>query len=78
MDNLIRVLGQQSVSLSSLEAVDIRHEDVQLDTQRVISEIASTDTASAILTMQNTQNLLDLTYASSVRLMEQSLLDFLR
>jgi flagellin-like hook-associated protein FlgL len=78
IDHFISISGQQSVTLQSLEAVEVRHEDVQLDTQRVISEIAATDTATAILTMQNTQNLLNLTYASSVRLMEQSLLDFLR
>ncbi len=72
------VVGQQSVELESLDALESRAQDLQLDVRKLISDLESADISETVINLQTEQNLLQFTYSSSVRLIDMSLLDFLR
>jgi flagellin-like hook-associated protein FlgL len=77
-DSISDVVGQQSVELASLDALESRAQDLQLEAKRLISDLESADISETIINLQTEQNLLQFTYASSVRLFDMSLLDFLQ
>jgi flagellar hook-associated protein 3 FlgL len=77
-DNVMNALGEQSASLQSLDDVESHVKTVQLNTQTQIGNLESVDLSQIIIQLQAQQNQLQLTMASSVRLFDQSLLDFLR
>ena len=77
-DHLLDVVGQQSATLSNLESIRAHHEDLQLETRRVISDLQSTDLPAAIAELQLRQTLLQTTYATTANLFNTSLLDYLR
>ena len=75
---ILRVIGEQAATLEDLESLETRAADLQLETQKSLVELEAADLPSLIVQLQQEQNLLEFTYAASVRLMDQSLLDFLR
>ena len=77
-DQLMEKVGEQSVSLDNLEGIEARAEIYGLETQRAVSERESADIASAIVSMQNEQNMLQFTYAVTSNVMAISILDYLR
>lgn len=77
VDHLLSIVGMQSATLDGLNNIEIRNEDAQLETQRVIGELEGVDVAGAILDLQSEQSLLELTFASSNALLNMSLLDFI-
>lgn len=77
VDLLLETVGAQSATLDNLNDIEIRNEDIQLETRRVISELEAVDVAGAILGLQSEQSLLELTFASSNALLNMSLLDFI-
>jgi flagellar hook-associated protein 3 len=77
IDHLLNIVGEQSTSLESLDSIEIRNEDVQLELQRVISDIESADIAEAIINLQTQQNLLQYTYSATSQLFQTSLLNYL-
>jgi flagellar hook-associated protein 3 len=77
-EHLLEVIGEQSVSLENLDALEFRANDYKLETQRVIAAAESLDVSQAVVELQSEQNALQFTYAVSVQLMTTSLLDFLR
>ncbi len=77
-DHLLLVVGGQSVSLENLDALENRVSEMQLATRQIISELESTDISQAAIELQNEQNLLQFSMASTVAVMDISLLDFLR
>ena len=77
VDHLLSVVGTQSATLQSLSDIQVRNEDSQLETQRVIGELEGVDVAGAIFDLQMAQSQLELTFASSNVLLNMSLLDFI-
>ena len=55
-DHLLTVIGQQSVSLENLDALQGRLETYQLEMQRAVAEVESVDATQAVLGLQNEQN----------------------
>ena len=72
------LLGEQSTSLQTLQTLGERVEDLRLDAELQISEVQATDIPEAVLRLENSQALLEYTYAVTAQLTSLSLLDFLR
>jgi flagellar hook-associated protein 3 len=77
VDSVLAAVGEQSALLSSLETAEQQAEELQLAAKERASQLRGTDYAEATVRMQEIQNLLQFTYASSVRFLSTSLLDFL-
>jgi len=77
-DNVMLIVGEQSVSLQHLDALEQKVQDIQLETRRIISENESADIAEVAIKLQNEQALLQFTLASTAIVLDQSLLDYLR
>lgn len=77
-DHLLDVVGQHSATLGNLESVRAHHEDLQLETRRVLSDLMSADLPSVITELQSRQTLLQTTYATTLTLMNTSLIEFLQ
>lgn len=77
-DDLLDVIGEQSVSLENLDAVETRTEDLEVELKISLSDLESADIAEAAVRLQAEQTALQFTYAATTRLMDTSLLDFLR
>ncbi|TWT43011.1 flagellar hook-associated protein FlgL [Thalassoglobus neptunius] len=76
-EHLLSVVGRQAVVLQQLDRVEERTEDLQFQAESILSDLRSTDVASAVVTLQEEQNLLQFTFATTTRLLETSLLNFL-
>jgi flagellin-like hook-associated protein FlgL len=76
-ENIVQFVGELSVELKNMEALRYRAEDLQLEARRVVSELESADIAEVALKLQEEQNLMQFTMASSVAVIQQSILDFL-
>ena len=77
-EGVMSTVGEQSVALENLDSLQLRAEQLQLETRTQISELESADLSQVVIELQNEQNLLQFTFATSVGLLDQSLLDFLR
>jgi flagellar hook-associated protein 3 len=75
---VLDVVGEQSASLQTLDALERRIEDVQLETRKLTAELEAADLSEIVLSLQSQENLLQLTFAAASRVLDQSLLDFLR
>ena len=78
INQLLEATGEQSTTLANLDSLQARSEDLKLNLQARSAEIASTDYTEAIIELQQSQSMLEYTYAASARLLSVSLLDFLR
>lgn len=77
-DHAFSILGEQSTSLSTLERLSFRLEDLEISVTTQLSDVQSTDISESVLRLQNSQNLLQYTYAVTARISSLGLLDFLR
>lgn len=77
-NHVLSVVGQQSITLEDLQVIERRLEDTQLSTREAISALESADIAEVAIRLQSEQNLLQFTFATTARLFDQSLLNFLR
>lgn len=77
-NSMLVTVGRQSATLQNLETVQARAEDLQLEIAGVISDIESADVTKLAIDLQNETTLLQFTFASSMQLLNQNLLDFLR
>jgi flagellar hook-associated protein 3 len=75
--HLLQVVGQQSADLQNLGALQTQTQNVQLQAQQTVGNLQSADMAGVVVNLQAQQNLLQLTLASTARLYDQSLLNFL-
>ena len=75
-DHILDVVGEQSATLKQLDELELRNEDLQLELERVITDISGADLAEAVVMLQSQQNLLQYTYATTARMFELSLLDY--
>jgi flagellar hook-associated protein 3 FlgL len=76
--SVLNVVGQQSASLSNMQALDQHIQDVQLQTTQKISSVQGVDMSQVAIGMQEQQNLLQATLYSASRILNLSLLDFLK
>ncbi len=74
---ILAVVGEQSVTLENLDALESRAQDVQLDTRLAIGDMENADMAEVILELQNEQLILQFVYASAANIFNTSLLDFI-
>ena len=65
-------------SLSTLDGLGYRVEELMNSVEISISEVQSTDVAEATLRFANSQSLLEYTYAATAQISSLSLLNFLR
>lgn len=77
-DHILEVVGSQAASLQTLNDLDFRIADLQLEVETQLSEVQSTDIPETALRLQNDQNLLEFTYAVAAQISSISLIDFLR
>lgn len=77
-NQVLEVLGQQSTSAQTLQEVEIRVENLQLEVETQISEIQGTDIPETVLRLRNEQTLLEFTYAVSAQIASSTILDFFR
>jgi flagellar hook-associated protein 3 len=74
---ILNVIGDQSVTLENLDGMEVRMQDIQVNLRGLTSEIEDTDLAEVVIRLQEQQNLLQLTLATTARIFSPSLLDFL-
>ena len=77
-DEALVAIGRQSASLASLDELGSRVGTLQLESQVQISDLQATDIPTAVLNLQNQQNLLEFTYSITASIASTSILDFLR
>lgn len=71
-------VGEQAVSLQYLDGLEKRTQDVQLELKKLTADLDGVDLAQAVVDLQSQQNLLQLTLASTAKIFDQNLLDFIR
>jgi flagellar hook-associated protein 3 FlgL len=76
--SVLATVGEQSANLQNLQALDTRIRDVQLDTQQLTTTTESADITDVIVKLQEQQNTYQLTLATTAKLFDQNLLDFLK
>lgn len=77
LDGVLNIVGEQSVELENLDALERRSQDIQVEIQSRISELQAADMVDVAISLQAEQNLLQFTYATAGIFFQQSLLDFL-
>ena len=76
-DHLLDIVGDQAVSLENLDALEFRIGDLKLEQQRMAQAIESADITESVVLLQQEQRFLEYTLASTSRLFDISLVDFL-
>lgn len=76
--SLLGAVGEQSVSLENLDAVESRLRETQLESRVQAGELESVDMGEVVLNLQTQSQLLELSLRTSARILDLSLLDFLR
>lgn len=76
-DSVLNVVGEQAVSLESLDSLESRINDMQVDQQKMASDIEGADMADAVLHMQQEQTMLQYTLAATARMFDISLVNYL-
>lgn len=77
-DHILITMGRQSASLQSLEELEYRIGDLELEVETQLSNVQSTDIPETVLRLQNEQSLLEFTYSVTAQITSTSLLNFLR
>lgn len=77
-NSILQVVGEQSASLEQLDTLENRLREVQLQTRVWTSELEDADLSEVILNLQAQSQLLELGLRASARVLELSLMDFLR
>lgn len=77
-DRVLTGVGLQATTLDGLEQLKNRNQDFRAETEVRLGDLQNTDFSRAIVELTNEQMLQQFTYSVASRLMNQSLLDFLR
>ncbi len=75
--HLLGIVGEQSVTLQTLDSMQQRTEDLLLSAESRLTEVQGTDYAQAVLQLQAEQTLLQFSLTSAVRLFDFSIIPFL-
>jgi flagellar hook-associated protein 3 FlgL len=74
---ILQTMGEQSAQLQTLGDLQSRTQDMKLTTQTFISGLQDADIAQVAISLQAQQNQFQLTLATTARMFDQSLVDFL-
>ena len=77
-DHLLSIVGQQSAALQTLDRLEVRNQDLALETEIQLNALQATNIPEAVLRLQNDQNLLQYTYAITAEINAIGIIDFLR
>lgn len=77
-ETLFSVMGEQATSLKTMETMEFRVDDLMLSVESSIGELQATDFPEAVLRLENSQTMLQYTYAVTANLNSLGLLEFLR
>ena len=75
---IFAAMGEQSTSLLTMQTMEYRVDDLMLSVESGIGELQATDFPDAVLRLENSQTLLQYTYAVTANLTSLGLLEFLR
>ncbi len=75
---IFAAMGEQSTSLLTMQTMEYRVDDLMLSVESGIGELQATDFPDAVLRLENSQALLQYTYAVTANLTSLGLLEFLR
>jgi flagellar hook-associated protein 3 FlgL len=70
-------VGEQSVSLQNLGNLQTHLQDLQLNSQKLVTDLQGLDVPTAVVQLQEQENLLQMSLAATARIFSTSLLDFL-
>jgi flagellar hook-associated protein 3 FlgL len=76
--SVLDIVGQQSASLQNLQGLDQQIQEVQLQTTQQIGNLQNADLSQVVIGLQEQQNLLQATLYSAARVLNTSLLNFIR
>lgn len=76
-DQILNVVGEQSVALQQLDQMAVQNENQQLDLSSRLSDVGSADLAKVIVEMQGVQTTMQFNYAALSIVQSNNLLDFL-
>jgi flagellin-like hook-associated protein FlgL len=76
--HILGVVGTQSATLQNLESLQSHLQDLQLNAKKTSSELGDADLSDLVIKLQSYQNMLQLSYASFARIIDQNILDFLK
>ena len=76
--HMLDVVGEQSVDLQTLDRLQDRGDDLQLEAQKLLGQLQGTDFTEAVIQLQEEQNLNEYTLATLAGVFQVSILDFLR
>jgi flagellar hook-associated protein 3 FlgL len=76
-EDILGVVGEQSATLANMEALEQRVQDIQLESEKQAGDIESADISEIVLRLQEQQNLLQVTFAATAKMLDLSLADFL-
>ena len=75
---VIKAMGQQSTSLRTMQSMESRVDELKLSVESNINDLQATDFPDAVMRLQNSQNLLQYTYAVTARISNMGILNFLQ
>lgn len=76
-EKAFETLGEQATSLRTMDALATRVDDLRLSVETRVSNVQATDMPEAVLRLENSQQLLQYTYAVTASINQLSLLNFL-
>jgi flagellar hook-associated protein 3 FlgL len=77
-NGVLEAMGEMSANLQNLEGLENHAGDVQLETKKLVGDLEGADMADVVIKLQSQENLFRLTLATSARMFDQNLLDFLK
>jgi len=77
-ERILDAMGEQSAALASIESTERWMENLKVETEKFITELAAADIAEVIIRIRDRESLLQLTLAATARMLEADLGDFLR
>ncbi len=76
--NILSVVGAQSADLQNLQGLQTQVQGVQLQTRQMISNVGDADIGQVLTNLQAQQNLLQVTLATTAKMFDQNLLNYLK
>jgi len=77
-DQLLEIVGEQSISLENVETLQSRHANQEFELERVLADIRGVDLSAAATELRNRQTLVQASFASLSIVQSLNAIDFLR
>jgi flagellin-like hook-associated protein FlgL len=76
--NVLEAVGEQGAALQNLDTLEAHARDLNVEVERLTGELEGADLSEVILQLQAQENQLRTTLATTARIFDTSLLDFIR